>query len=54
MAKVNRDLCEACGLCIAICEEGIEMRDGKAFIKNPKAECLQEAADSCPTKAIRL
>jgi len=52
MAKIIRSKCLGCGICSGICPEGIEVVDGKAEIKNENANCLKEAANACPQKAI--
>jgi len=70
MTKViqERSKCIGCGSCVAICPKywGME-EDGKARLKNSianaqgddelevkKAECNQEAADSCPVQIIHI
>jgi len=54
MVKVNEDQCVGCGVCANICPEGIEMVDGIAKIKNENADCLKDAASTCPKKCIIL
>jgi len=53
-ARIDKSKCIGCGICADICPEGIKITDGKAEIKNKNAECLKEAADSCPRNAIIL
>jgi ferredoxin len=54
MVSVDKNLCIGCGACAATCPEGFEMKGGKAHVKNPKAKCIKEAADSCPVDAIKV
>ena len=49
---INAEECIGCGVCASICPEGIEMVEGKARIKDESAECLKDAANACPRKAI--
>lgn len=56
---VDPDLCIACGLCISICADVFDWDDDKAQVKTeniPKEfeELTQEAADECPTEAIKI
>lgn len=56
--KVDKDLCISCGLCTEICPDVFELGpDDKATVKDDAdldAECIEEAADSCPTEAIAV
>jgi ferredoxin len=52
--KINKEKCIGCGSCSALCPEGFEMKDGKASVKNQKAKCIKEAAESCPVQAISV
>lgn len=56
MAKVTIDanLCIGCGSCASICPACFEMKGDKAITKKEICEesCLQDAVDSCPTRAI--
>ena len=55
MVKVDKEKCIGCGACESVCPEGFEMgSDGKAKVKNPKAKCIKEAAESCPVNAISV
>lgn len=50
--RVDQNKCIGCRICIGICPEGIEVVNGKARIKDESANCLKDAADACPMKAI--
>jgi ferredoxin len=52
MANVDKERCIGCGACVAACEEGFELKDGKAEIKNANAPCLKQGAETCPVNAI--
>lgn len=55
MVSVDKDTCIGCGACAATCPEGFEMgNDGKAKVKDGKADCVQAAADGCPVNAIKV
>ena len=58
-AKVDKDLCIGCSLCVATCPEVFKMEDDKAiaFVSVvPKAaeESCKKATDECPVTAIIL
>jgi ferredoxin len=53
MAKIDDKKCIGCGACTSACPIGIEMIDGKAKIKDPKAKCIKEAINICPVGAIK-
>ncbi len=53
-ARVTKSRCVGCAICTDICPEGISMVNGKAEIIDEDADCLKDAADSCPQKAIVL
>ncbi len=52
--KINKDLCNGCGLCITACHEGaIKLIDGKAeLIKDDYCDGLGNCLPVCPTEAI--
>lgn len=59
-AIVDRDACIGCGLCVQVCEAVFELDgDSIAVVKvsptpaEQEAAC-KEAAESCPTDAIKL
>jgi len=54
---VEHDLCISCGLCAEICPEVFHMVDDKAEViegADCTQDCCQEAAESCPTEAIKI
>lgn len=58
-AHVDQDLCISCGLCVSSCPEvfswnGDEKAEATADnIPEDQEDCAQDAADSCPTNAIK-
>jgi ferredoxin len=58
-AKIDKDACTACELCVDTCPDVFEMAEDTAVVKVPaipadQEECAKEAADSCPTEAITI
>lgn len=57
-AKINRDACIACGVCIANCPQVYkEAKDGRATVDNTEISdnvigAATAARDMCPTSAI--
>lgn len=66
---LDRNKCIGCGTCAALCPRYFEMaEDGKSSLKGAKSkpkpqteeltikkiDCAQDAADSCPVKAITV
>jgi ferredoxin len=52
--KIDKERCIGCSICVSVCPSGFKMVDGKAEIKDENADCLKDAADACPQKAIVL
>ncbi|HHY43609.1 MAG TPA: ferredoxin [Coprothermobacter sp.] len=54
--KVDKELCIACGVCMALCPEVFQAdAEGKSEVIEGADEtqpCVDEAIDSCPTGAI--
>jgi len=50
--KINKERCIGCLACVCACPDGIEMKGGKAVIKNPQAQGINKAIDVCPAYAI--
>ncbi len=54
-AKINKEKCVGCNICVDLCPEGLSIGDdGKPTIINGDADCLPEAAKNCPQKAIKI
>ena len=58
-AKVDKELCAGCELCVQTCGEVFQMQDGVAIVAvDPvPGECedlCQQAADDCPVEAIKI
>jgi len=52
MTKVDKNKCIGCGACEATCPEGFGLKDGKAYVKDGNAPCVEDAISGCPTGAI--
>lgn len=54
--SVNKETCIGCGTCVSLCPGGFKLNDeGKSEpITQENIECAQQAADSCPVKAITV
>lgn len=54
MVKVNKERCVGCGLCVSICPEAFEIKNGKASVKakGKNSNCIKDAINQCPVKAI--
>lgn len=56
-AKVDKDLCIGCGLCVSTCPEAFKMEEDKAVVivsvvpKDAEETC-RRAAEECPVTAI--
>lgn len=59
-ANVDQDLCISCGACIDTCPEVFDWNDddkAEAIVDEVPADLenqAQEAADNCPTDAIKI
>jgi ferredoxin len=59
MKATVTDDCTGCGLCVDSCPDVFEMADDVAVVKAdpvpPEAEeCAKQAADDCPSEAIKV
>ncbi len=52
MVKINTDECIGCGVCVNICPQAFSLENNVAHLKDETADCIKQAADSCPTQAI--
>ncbi|HZI95561.1 MAG TPA: ferredoxin [Candidatus Paceibacterota bacterium] len=55
--KIDKQKCLGCGVCINLCPEVFELKDGKSEIKEKvdlekNKDCIKEAIYSCPVTAI--
>jgi len=58
-AKVDKDLCTGCNLCVDACPEVFEMEGDTAKVKvspvpQGAEESCREAKDGCPVEAISI
>lgn len=58
-AKIDKETCAGCGLCVQICPAVFEMDDDKAItgedpVSETEADNIKDAAESCPTEAILI
>ncbi len=57
--RVDKDLCEGCQTCVALCPEVFEMEDDKSHplvdvIPQELQDKCREAAAACPASAIMI
>jgi len=55
---VDRDKCLGCGMCVSLCPEVFEIKDGKSHIKERAnlekyQDCIKQAIKNCPVAAIQ-
>lgn len=56
--KIDKQKCLGCGVCISLCPEVFELKDGKSQVKGKvdlekNKECIKQAINSCPVQAIK-
>lgn len=55
--KINKQKCLGCGVCINLCPEVFELKNGKSTVKEKVdfkkyKDYIKQAIDSCPAQAI--
>jgi len=55
--KIDKQKCLGCGVCINLCPEVFELKNGKSEIKEKvdlekNKDCIKESIHSCPVGAI--
>jgi len=57
--KVDKKKCLGCGVCISLCPEVFELKDGKSKVKEKAdlekhKDSIKEAIKICPVEAIKI
>ena len=54
--SVDRDKCISCGICISVCPEVFEFKEGKSHpkVEITDKECVLDAENQCPVHAIKI
>lgn len=57
--KIDKEKCLGCGMCVNLCPEVFELKDGKSQVEEKanlekSKECIREAAINCPVRAIEI
>ncbi len=57
--KVDKQKCLGCKVCIRLCPEVFELKDGKSKVKEKvdfkkHKDCIKKVIDSCPVEAIKI
>lgn len=50
--EIDKIECIGCGACAAVCPDGIEMKGGKAVVKD-STKCSDDVVRICPVDAIK-
>jgi len=58
-ASVDKELCTGCELCVSSCPDIFEIEGDTATVKvdiipEGAEECVQQAAEDCPSSAIKV
>lgn len=58
-AKIDKEECLGCGMCVNLCPEVFELKNGKSQVKEKAnlekhKDCIKQAIDSCPVRAIKI
>ncbi|HOK17428.1 MAG TPA: ferredoxin [Candidatus Paceibacterota bacterium] len=57
--NINRNKCLGCGMCVNLCPEVFELKNGKSSLKEKVnsekyKDCVREAIQNCPVQAIKI
>lgn len=57
--KVDKKKCLGCGVCISLCPEVFELKDGKSKVKEKVdfkkyKDSIKEVIEMCPVQAIKI
>jgi ferredoxin len=57
--KVNTKKCLGCGMCVSMCPQIFEFKNGKSNVKKDapiekNEKCIKQAASLCPAQAIEI
>jgi len=57
--KVDKTQCLGCGMCVNMCPEVFELKNGKSSVKKnadleKNKDCIIQAASLCPAQAIQI
>lgn len=55
--SVDKDKCIGCGVCVSLCPQIFELKEGKSHVKEEDPDdmdCAEKAESSCPVDAITV
>ena len=57
--KVDQTKCLGCGMCVNMCPQVFELKNGKSSVKKnadlkKNESCITQAASLCPAQAIKI
>ncbi|NMB92310.1 MAG: ferredoxin [Parcubacteria group bacterium] len=57
--EVNKNKCLGCGMCVNMCPEVFEFKNGKSSVKKnapieKNKDCINQAISLCPAQAIKI